>query len=507
MGGPDKSGQAGLGATSLGLNSDCMQVNRIIFFLMIFIAFSNCHYAQLDTLWSKNYGTETTESMRQVHQTSDGGFIMVGEQLWYNNTDPCQIFLVKVDSIGNEEWRRQYGGYSYDVPYTVTLTSDNGFIIGGETTSYEKKGIFVLRLDSNGDSLWMTILGNETIDHLTNKSAIVETENGDILVTGWGWRPPNANQILLFKLDSTGNEIWEKNYGGNNDDFSSSILTVNSASFLISGFTYSFGLGNTCDGYLIKINAQGDTIWTKTYGGDSYDSFHSVKNTYDNGFIAVGSTQSFGNSEQGYLVKTDYEGNLEWQVDIGDSLIQGLLDVCPSSNHNFVACGYVLHIPSYHEDALLVHLDSDGKIIEQKIFTSKGISGISSIERIFDNNFIGGGLISSTDNDPLDFWLIKFKLDQTTPEPTIPDNPILLQNFPNPFNNGTQIQFILPKPARVVITIFDILGNKVSVIADKEFESGVQSVNFFPNNLSSGVYGYQIIVNEFIETRKMVFIK
>ncbi|OGU74988.1 MAG: hypothetical protein A2V93_01305 [Ignavibacteria bacterium RBG_16_34_14] len=477
-----------------------------ILLILVYFFSSNC-YATIDTLWSRTFGTNHFEGLREVKQTSDGGFIMVGEQLNVNS-DPCVIFVVKVDSSGNEEWSRSFGGYSYDVPYTISLTRDKGYIIGGETTSFEQGGIFVLRLNNSGDSLWMTILGNASFDHLTSKSSIIETIEEEILIAGWGWRPPNKNEILLYKLDSFGNPIWEKSYGGNIDDeFSSSIQPVESGGCLIAGFTYSFGNGR-CDGYLIRITNDGDTLWTRTYGRDSYDSFKFAREISFGDLVAVGSTQSFGNQEQGFIVKTDSLGNEKWSIAIGDSLNDNLMDVCVFSENQFIVTGYTNSvITSNKEDAYLVQLDENGKISDQLIFGGAGSDFINDIEKISDDILMAGGSTESWGNGSMDFWLICLQLDSLDLNTELPNIPILLQNYPNPFNNGTTISFELPKSSFVTIILFDILGNEVQQICNDLFESGVQSINFHTKNLSSGVYFYQMRVDTYKETRKLVLLK
>lgn len=483
------------------------KINMQLFLIQIlFIFFSINVFAQLETIWSNTCGSVFDEYIRQVHQTSDGGFIMICQLTWSSSYDPCQIYVIKSDSLGNQEWDRKYGGFSYDVPYSISLTSDGGYIIGGESTSFEPKGIFILKINSQGDSLWMKMLGSKSIDHLTSKSSIIENNNGDFFVVGWGWRPPNSNQILLYKLDNQGNIIYEKNFGGYSDDNPTGIIAVKEGGFLITGYTYSYGRGE-CDGYLLRIDQDGNIIWTNTFGDYSFDSFYSSKETLDGDFISCGSTQSYGNDEQGYIVKSNTSGEMEWFYTFGDSLNENFLDVSVTSDNQYLACGYTLTSIPHNEEAIIVYLDTDGKIIENKILSDPNYVGIVSIEKITTNNYIAGGLTTSTENNSFDVWLLKLKLDPIQVDPILPENPILLQNYPNPFNNSTEIQFILPADEYVRIIIYDCLGDKLFSLVENKFSKGLQQVTFNNSNLSSGVYFYQLNINGFVETRKMVLLK
>ena len=461
--------------------------------------------AQLDTVWTRTYGTTEFEGLRQVAQTSDRGFIFVGEQLWLNS-DPSAIFLVKTDSLGREEWIRTYGGPLWDVPYSVVVCSDGGYLVAGETSSFNPGGVFVLRLNSSGDSLWMAILNSSSYDHLTAAGGIVEPPEGGVLVCGWGWRPPKGNQILLFKLDSQGQLVWEKNYGGPSDDFGWSIQPVREGGYLVAGFSYSFGNGR-CDGYLVRINSTGDTLWTRTFGGESFDSFNFARQTSEGGFIAVGSTQSFGMGEQGFIVKMDLNGNQQWNRAIGDTANEGFSGVACSPNNEYVVVGFSKSFGAGEEDGFLMRLDANGATLHQLLIGGPQFDFANFIERTHDGGYILGGLTGSFGAGYGDSWLIRLAADSISQTVFLPPIPKLFNNYPNPFNNETTITFELSGPSDVRITVSDLLGRDILLLTNGSFDAGLHLVTFHPMSFASGVYFYRLEAGKYVQTRKMILLR
>jgi len=264
-------------------------------------------FAQLppDTLWTKTFPGIYSDIARQVQPTSDGGYVIAGESESFG-PGIWSVYVVKTDSAGEVEWNKTYGGANYDFPYAIRQTTDGGYIVGTYTTSFPPSGtnLRLIKLDQSGDTLWTSVLPNSNGKIVNAASCIVQAPDGGFLIAGYGWTPPYANQICVYKTDPDGVLLWNKNYGGSSDDFGAAIQLTNDGNFILAGYTYSFGSGQ-CDGYLIKIDQQGDTIWTGVHGGTSYDSYRFVRPTSDNGYIAVGTTQSFGNAEQAYAVKTN----------------------------------------------------------------------------------------------------------------------------------------------------------------------------------------------------------
>jgi hypothetical protein len=116
-----------------------------------------------------------------------------------------------------------------------------------------------------------------------------------------------SNDIYLVKTNASGDTLWTRTYGGTNDDYGLYVQQAPDSGYILTGYTRSFGAGN-CDVYLIKTNVQGDTVWTRTYGGTSHDYSYSVQQTSDGGYIIAGITDSLGNGYDVLLIKTDADG-------------------------------------------------------------------------------------------------------------------------------------------------------------------------------------------------------
>lgn len=147
---------------------------------------------------------------------------------------------------------------------------------------------------------------------------VIETYDGHYIVTGYTGSFTNGNSdVLLSKVHNTGWEMWTKHIGGINNDVGKAIVQTFDTAFVIAGYTNSYGNGGY-DGYLIKLNRNGDTMWTKTFGGSDWDFFNDLRITSDSGFVMVGYTYS--NSKGGkdmWIVKTDSLGHLQWEKRIG----------------------------------------------------------------------------------------------------------------------------------------------------------------------------------------------
>lgn len=261
-----------------------------------------------DTIWTKTYGSTGSDQCNSAIECSDGGLFFVGytPNLLSGYWD---VFCIKTDLQGDTVWTRTFNKKNANSGFSAVQTTDGGYLIAATTSTYSvsnSKDVFVIKLNEFGDSLW-----TKTIDKGLDDwgSCVVELGNGDLVVSGrtnsMGY---GGYDTFIARYNSSGDEIWFKNYGGTADDSGGKIIVTNDSSIVFSGTTYSFGHG-AGDLYLIKTNLNGDTLWTKTYGGGNDDmGGGSIYQTNDNGFITGGITNSFGNGVEMYLVKTRADG-------------------------------------------------------------------------------------------------------------------------------------------------------------------------------------------------------
>jgi hypothetical protein len=257
------------------------------------------------TEWSKTYGGLYEDRGQSIQLTTDGGYIIAGTTAsygigWYD------IWLIKIDSEGNTIWTKTFGGDSYDVGHCVKQTSDGGYILTGYTYSYGagSSDLWLIKTDGNGNLEWDNTFGDTEPEH--GYSVI---QSGDeYIVTGYTKSYGEGDyDVWLLKTDNEGNEIWNKTYGGTEDDRSFAIQHTSDNNFVVAGFTESFGAGNY-DMWLLKIDNAGDTLWTKTIGNDKLNRARSVVQTSDGGYILTGDTYIYEQGEYNYyLVKIDPE--------------------------------------------------------------------------------------------------------------------------------------------------------------------------------------------------------
>jgi hypothetical protein len=263
--------------------------------------------AQGDELWTQSYGGYYWEWGRCVVQTADGGYIIVGETSSYGAGAPNtrDVYLIKTDAQGDTLWTKTFGGPYEDAGYSVQQTADGGYIVTGGTAA-DRMGVYLIKTNAQGDTLWTrTYLGNVGC-------SVRQTADSGYILSGFvglqGPGSPDTNTINLIKTNALGDTLWTRAYGGAAEGGHSSVRQTADGGYIVTGHTKSFGAGWS-DVYLVKINAQGDTLWTRTYGGTDNDVGYSVEQTAEGGYIIAGATRSFGaGGFDVYLIKTDSLG-------------------------------------------------------------------------------------------------------------------------------------------------------------------------------------------------------
>jgi hypothetical protein len=225
------------------------------------------------------------------------------------------MLLLKLDSLGNKLWQRTFSeatSAAFCYGFSAQQTNDNGYIIAGYTY----------------------------IDYYT------ESRHKD---------------VFIVKTDSLGNEQWRKYFGGEMDDIGSYVKQDALGNFFIAATTSSYGIGTESDMYLIKLDSNGDSLWTKTYGGEFEDLATGLWPTNDGGCILVGKSNSFTSGDfNAYVVKTNSAGDSLWTKNYGGSGIEGLNSVQQTSDEGYVMAGFTNTIGAGDFDMLLLKTDSLG---------------------------------------------------------------------------------------------------------------------------------------------------
>ncbi|MES2568046.1 MAG: T9SS type A sorting domain-containing protein [Bacteroidota bacterium] len=250
------------------------------------------------------------------------------------------VIGISIDAQPPSKFHCRYGGSGYDVGYDVKQTLDNGYIITGSTSSFGQGNtdLYLLKLDSMGQVKFQTSFGGYSND--IGKSVIVLADSGFIMVGYTSSTGIGGYDIFLVKADKNGVLEWQKTIGGGDWDFAHSLQATSDGGFIIAGTTYSFGYGSA-DGYVVKIDAFGNVQWSKTYGGKKDDEFKSVIQTIDGNYALAGYTKSYADSlGDAWIFKIDAAGDSIFSRKIGGNYEDGFNNVIQLPNNNLYFVGY-----------------------------------------------------------------------------------------------------------------------------------------------------------------------
>ncbi|MBD3286921.1 hypothetical protein GF359_09775 [candidate division WOR-3 bacterium] len=200
-----------------------------------------------ELIWEKEYGVQGHGySIREV---SKNRYVITGElKLGEEREDLC---LLKIDENGDTIWVKTYGiSGDYEHGHSVEPTGDGGFFVAGEYGS----DTWLLKTDSEGDTLW------SKVDNSGRTYQLVETSDGNYVLAGRRYTGTNKLDMLILKVDGNGNKMWQKTYGGSNDDIGYSVYKASQGGYIFTGQTRSFGDGSY-DLWMIRTNSAGDTSW------------------------------------------------------------------------------------------------------------------------------------------------------------------------------------------------------------------------------------------------------
>mgnify|MGYP000172407924 CR=1 FL=1 len=282
-------------------------------------------------------------------------------------------------------WQRSLGGGANEEANSIVQTNDGGFIVAGYTLS----------------------------------------NNGDVTLN------KGAEDYWVIRLDAAGNVLWQKTYGGTLTDIATSVIQTNDDNYVVAGYAASkngnvTGNHGSRDYWIIKIDTDGNLLWQKAFGGSSNDEAYSIRETVDSGFIVAGSTFSNNGDVSGnhgfhdyWVLKLDADGNLQWQKTLGGNLSDVAYSVRETADRNYLVAGYALStngdVTGNHGsfDYWVLKLDTVGNILWQKALGGSGSDKANALELTMDGGCVVAGSAASFNGDVtgnhgnLDYWVVK----------------------------------------------------------------------------------------------------
>ncbi|MEZ5357731.1 MAG: FlgD immunoglobulin-like domain containing protein [Candidatus Zixiibacteriota bacterium] len=455
-----------------------------------------------DIEWQAMYGSSGHDWAHCVIEVESGGFVIAGQyfHMPYGTGDD-DFYVVRVDASGHIMWDSTYGGENSDVAGCVVNAADGGFMVCGWENSFFPDGtnIWVVKTDAGGRREWETVYGG--IDTATSARSMCKTLDGNYMIAGndiGGW--------YFVKIDSDGHILNEVRID-RSLDFHEITPTSDGGAIAIGGGTVMF---------LAKLDVDGDTLWTRSYGS-GYGS--SVIQLPDGGYAATGHKSVTLLDDEFWLLRLDENGNKLWDRHYGNQFPDKAYSLRRTFDGGFVMAG-LMYPANGTENAQVwvVRTDAIGDTIWTKAFGGTGTDFAFCIQQTSDSGYIVAGKSTSTANDDNDMYVVKLEKDPAMITAADDENQgtlpqfALNQNHPNPFNPETEITFSLTKKSNIRLVVYNLLGEEVATLVDAELGAGEHRVVWdgmtkAGRRAATGVYCYRIEANGIAESKKMLLLK
>ena len=391
--------------------------------------------------FERTYGGTDNDGAQSVVQTADGGYYVVG-YTYSTGSGGADVFVIATDQSGEERWTQVFGGAQDDLGFGVATTANGDCLAAGYLVSQGSADVALHGNTSDGGQLWIQVYGGSNNDMAYS---VARNSDGGFVVAGvtysFGSGAPN---VYVLRIDSLGDTLWTRTYGGTGEDYAFSARQTADSGFIICGTTYSYGAGQS-DIYLVKTNAAGDTQWTRTFGGAEAEHGHSVIQTADSGYVVCGITRSFGAGDADiWLIRTDAGGDTLWTRTFGGDTADLGHSVAQTADHGFILCGQTASFGAGNYDAWLIKTDSTGDTLWTRTFGGADDDRGYSVQQTVDQGFIIAGMAKSLGAGGEDFYLIKTNslgnvavAEPKTPPTWLPS--LSLSCEPNPCRGATRI--------------------------------------------------------------------
>lgn len=450
--------------------------------------------------WDKSFGGSAGDGLLCIDTSSDGGVFLSGISSSLMGSDKTEnsrglndFWVIKIDTDGNRIWDKTLGSNLQDIPYAFQSTPDGGCMVGGFSDSdmsddkteacwdptHNYDDYWVVKLDATGYKEWDRTLGGLEQDGLT---AISVVNNEGYILGGSSSSDSSGNKTQhtkgnfdywIVKLDTAGNILWDKAYGGNSSDYLTAIVNTNDRGFLLGGYSLSDiggdktqnSIGGVGDYWIVKIDSLGNKQWDKTYGGLETEELTSIEVLSDGGYLLSGRSASDGGPDksednlggfQTWVIKIDSVGNKEWDKTIFTTAWNG---------------GYAVQ--------------AGDKCFAVAANTSSGVGGHKTQASWGIN----------------DYWLVKF-CEQTVGINEITAH-VQMQVYPNPFANEVSISIQQQQLHEATFTITNAAGQVVYHRIETNLSNSYTKMLDL-SNLSKGLYFVTVQVGEERMVRQVV---
>ncbi len=321
-----------------------------------------------------------------------------------NNAD---LYLVKTDSEGALLWSRTLGGTGWDFATAVQETRDGGYVLAGATNSFGAGGqdILLVRLDDQGAVLWSSTFGGPGNERA--EGVLLDPEDNIIVFGTTDTHGAGSGDFYLIKADANGEEIWSRTYGGSEDEMAGAFERTNDGGFILVGTTRSFG-SEKRDVYVVRTNSHGDRIWDRRHGSEAHDVAYGVKETTDGGYVVVGATEGTDSGTWDvYLIRMDENGDTLWHRTWGDGGYEVGYSVIEAADLGFFVSGYRDPFGPDKWDVFLLRTDEDGRILWSTTYGGPGNDRADALQQTEDGGLVIAGSADGYGSGGWDISLIR----------------------------------------------------------------------------------------------------
>ena len=489
-------------------------------FLLIFIINGLNIFSQtLQIDWQACLGGSNSDYAMDILEL-DNGFLILGNT--YSNDGDISLnhgvndlWLVRIDSIGNILWEKCYGGSESDGSHRIIKTEENNFyILGGALSSNgdisndpypESTDFWIVKIDSLGSILWDRIFGGNILDYMWTGTP---TTDGGVVALGWTGSQDGdvtvnygAYDMWMVKVNSEGEKEWDFSIGTNDFDYGQAIIQTSDGGFLVGGTSTLTGGGNLdcenhgeADGVLVKLDSLRNIEWQHCYGGSDYDGIYDILEL-DDGYLLSAFTASNDGDVSGYhgeadiwIVKIDFNGNIIWENCFGGYKGEVTYNLFKTIDEDFTFIGRTKSndgdvsgnhsLSEYDNDIWIVKLSSEGELLSQQCIGGRGDERIDfGVVKTNDNNFVIAGQtnigpsydVECTPHTSVyyqpDIWVFEI-LDTTgVGQYEILQKQTEFLVYPNPAKDYVCFEYVLPE-------------NKEDVILSIKNMQGIETTHF-----------------------------